>query len=59
MMRQNRHEHTKLAMALVDSLGVDGAISACRANGWDAVLQVIRDTKQRNLPDTGPKLHHV
>lgn len=31
-------EQARLAMSLVEALGLDGAISACRANGWDGVL---------------------
>jgi len=31
-------EQTRLANSLVEALGLDGAISACRANGWDGVL---------------------
>lgn len=31
-------EQARLAKSLVESLGLDGAISACRANGWDGVL---------------------
>lgn len=59
MIRENRREQTKLAMALVASLGLEGAISACRANGWDGVLQVLRGTEGKDLPDAGPYLYHV
>lgn len=31
-------EQARLAQSLVEALGLDGAISACRANGWDGVL---------------------
>lgn len=31
-------EQVRLAKSLVEALGLDGAISACRANGWDGVL---------------------
>lgn len=31
-------EQTRLALSLVEALGLEGAISACRANGWDGVL---------------------
>ncbi len=37
-MDERKFEQARLAKALVDSLGIDGAISACRANGWDGVL---------------------
>jgi hypothetical protein len=59
VMQENRREQRKLAMALVDSLGLESAISACRANGWDGVLQVICDTESKYLPNTGPYLDHV
>lgn len=35
-------EQARLARSLVDALGLDGAISACRANGWDGVLACLR-----------------
>lgn len=45
MTKPNHHggsglnaEQARLAKSLVESLGLDGAISACRANGWDGVL---------------------
>ncbi|MDH3228728.1 MAG: hypothetical protein OEN55_02935 [Alphaproteobacteria bacterium] len=46
-------------MALVDSLGLEGAISACRANGWDGVLEVLRGTEIKELPDAGPTAYRV
>lgn len=59
IMQETRLEQTKLAMALVDSLGLEGAIFACRANGWDGVLEVLCGTEVRNLPDTGPGPYRV
>ena len=53
-MQQKRFEQAKLAMALVDSLGLEGAIFACRANGWDGVLEALRGMESRESPDTGP-----
>ena len=44
LMAHNRREQAKLAMALVENLGLDGAMSACRANGWDGVLEILRRT---------------
>jgi len=58
-MQQKRFEQAKLAMALVDSLGLEGAISACRANGWDGVLEVLRGTEIKELPDAGPTAYRV
>ena len=31
----------ELAQSLVQSLGFEGAIHACRANSWDGVLQYV------------------
>lgn len=59
IMQDNRREQTKLAMALMDSMGWEGAVSACRANGWDGVLDVLLDTDSRNHPDSGPYPYHV
>lgn len=36
-----RREQARLALSLVDNLGLDGAIFACRANGWDGVLDIL------------------
>lgn len=58
-MKSRRPEQVKLAMALVDSLGLEGAISACRANGWDGVLEILRGGDIAALPDTGPQPYHV
>ena len=32
---------TRPAARLIESLGLDAAIAACRANAWDGVLQCI------------------
>lgn len=29
----------KLAVSLIQSLGIEGAIHACQANSWDGVLE--------------------
>jgi hypothetical protein len=58
-MQEQRLEQAKLAMSLVDNLGLEGAIFACRANGWDGVLEVLRGTETKVLPNTGPAPHHV
>ena len=31
----------KLAVSLIQSLGIEGAIHACRANSWDGVLEYV------------------
>ncbi|MEE9209090.1 MAG: hypothetical protein V3U23_01460 [Kiloniellales bacterium] len=36
-----RSHQEKLALSLVQSLGIEGAIHACRANSWDGVLQYV------------------
>jgi hypothetical protein len=36
-----RSHQEKLAVSLVQSLGIDGAIHACRANSWDGVLEYV------------------
>ena len=40
-MIARRSTQTRLATRLIDSLGLDGAIAACRANAWDGVLQCV------------------
>ena len=34
------HQET-LAVSLIESLGFEGAIHACRANSWDGVLRYV------------------
>lgn len=58
-MQEKRFEQVKLAMALVDSLGLEGAIFACRANGWDGVLDFLMGTEVSELPDASPQPYHV
>jgi hypothetical protein len=41
IMQGDRTEQARLALTLIDSLGLDGAIFACRANGWDGVLDLL------------------
>jgi hypothetical protein len=36
---EERSHQEKLAVSLIQSLGFDGAVHACRANSWDGVLQ--------------------
>ena len=54
-----RREQARLALSLVDSLGLDGAIFACRANGWDGVLDILiggnREDRRRIAP---APVHH-
>ena len=59
ILQQKRIEQAKLAMALVDNLGLDGAIHACRANGWDGVLEILHSAEIKGLPDTTPLPYHV
>lgn len=58
-MQENRNEQAKLALALVDSLGLEGAIHACRANGWDGVLDFLSGGDISELPGTEPYPYHV
>lgn len=41
IMRGDRTEQARLALNLVDCMGLDSAIFACRANGWDGVLKFL------------------
>jgi hypothetical protein len=38
---EERSHQEKLAVSLVQSLGIEGAIHACRANSWDGVLAYV------------------
>ena len=38
---EERSHQEKLAVSLVQSLGVEGAIHACQANSWDGVLEYV------------------
>jgi hypothetical protein len=38
---EERSHQEKLAVSLVQSLGIEGAIHACRANSWDGVLEYV------------------
>ncbi len=38
---QQSHQE-KLAVSLVESLGIEGAIHTCQANSWDGVLEYVR-----------------
>jgi hypothetical protein len=37
----NRPYQAELARSLIDTLGLDGAIYACRSNAWDGVLACV------------------
>ncbi len=39
---EERSHQEKLAVSLVQNLGIDGAIQACQANSWDGVLEYVR-----------------
>lgn len=61
MQKQPLSEQARLAMSLVDSLGREGAIHACRANGWQGVLDCLLgtdydapDESGHGLPRSGP-----
>lgn len=43
MQKQPDTEQARLAMSLAESLGRDGAIHVCRANGWQGVLDYLLD----------------
>lgn len=47
IISSDRREQARLALSLVDGLGLDGAIFACRANGWDGVLDVLIGARRR------------
>ncbi len=36
-----RSHQKKLAVSLIQSLGIEGAIHACQANSWDGVLKCV------------------
>ena len=38
---EERSHQEKLALSLVQNLGIDGAIHACQANSWDGVLEYV------------------
>lgn len=50
-------EQAKLAISLIDSLGRDGTIHVCRANGWDGVLDYLLGPDRERCcdPADGPR----
>ena len=38
---EERSHQEELAVSLIESLGFEGAMHACRANSWDGVLRYI------------------
>ncbi len=38
---EERSHQEKLAVSLVQSLGLEGAVHACQANSWDGVLAYV------------------
>ena len=38
---EERNHQEELAVSLIESLGFEGAIHACRANSWDGVLRYV------------------
>jgi hypothetical protein len=59
VMQSGRTEQARLALALIDSLGMDGAIFACRANGWDGVLDLLIGSSREDRSRTArvPEFH--
>ncbi len=45
-----RSHQEKLAVSLVQNLGIDGAIHACQANSWDGVLEYVRSFSGNTEP---------
>ncbi len=39
--QEERSHQEELAVSLIESLGFEGAIHACRANSWDRVLHYV------------------
>ncbi len=39
-LEERNHQET-LAVSLIESLGFEGAMHACRANSWDGVLRYV------------------
>ena len=58
-MPGDRTEQVRLALTLIDSLGVAGAIFACRANGWDGVLNLLVGNGRQDHGSTAavPEFH--
>lgn len=56
MLHQPISEQAKLAKSLMENLGREGAIHACRANGWDGVLGYLLgpDRQQSGGTTDGP-----
>ena len=54
VIQNDRREQARLALALIDSLGMDGAIFACRANGWDGVLGLLIGGSREDRRSTAP-----
>jgi hypothetical protein len=46
----NRDYQRELAIALVGSMGVERALRACQANGWDGVLESVLCYRSSNKP---------
>ena len=58
IFQNGRREQARFALTLVDSLGLDGAIFACRANGWDGVLDILIGTSRETHRRMAPALVH-
>jgi hypothetical protein len=49
----NQNYQRKLAISLISSLGVDGAIHVCQANSWDGVLNWVMALGETGAARTG------
>ncbi len=49
----NQNYQRKLAISLISSLGVEGAVHACHANGWDGVLNWVISLGETSEVRTG------
>jgi hypothetical protein len=46
----NRDYQREFAIALVGSMGVERALRACQANGWDGMLERVLCYRSSNKP---------
>lgn len=55
---QEPSHQEKLALLLIQNLGYEGAVHACRANLWDGVLTFVLARSRSEAPDAdrGPEI---